>query len=378
MLETCPKTEFSSEYFTEMLLSKIFRPSVVKYGILSDNRRSKLHAVIDCLFFLSFLVFHCWRRCCFRNCNRPCQRRVSEKKVLLRFSLSLLMMEVGYSNYGDFAPFPSCKGSGNEKVIKRESVLKATSASIAWWEVSLQALFFTSLSMHLLARIDQLVISTIFFSPLCTAKEHLTLFGERWLKFCLILGVRTRQTQGWRERKKTKKARDNWTITKPQLELNKQRKNITGSYTGVNPKFWPVTVTFQIMSGTEVDIPARHEKTVNLRWTLSSVAIFRRGEIVNFPTLFQTLLKRFSAIFSIENTLDSCRFEAPLQDSFKSTRHAKAGLQPNDNFIHIQASQREVDRDFQSVYSRLVLCKTFRLVYTMTQLLNGWIALSSG
>ena len=28
--------------------------------------------------------------------------------------------------------------------------------------------------------------------------------------------------------------------------------------------------------------------------------------------------------------------------------------------ILFQASQREVDRDFQSVYSRLVLCKTFR------------------
>ena len=33
-----------------------------------------------------------------------------------------------------------------------------------------------------------------------------------------------------------------------------------------------------------------------------------------------------------------------------------------------QASQREVDRDFQSVYSRLVLCKTFRLVE------NSWNA----
>ena len=42
--------EFSSEYFTEMLLSYIFGPSVVKYGILSNNRRSKLHVVIDCLF----------------------------------------------------------------------------------------------------------------------------------------------------------------------------------------------------------------------------------------------------------------------------------------------------------------------------------------
>ena len=66
------------------------------------------------------------------------------------------------------------------------------------------------------------------------------------------------------------------------------------------------------------------------------------------------------------------RFETPLQDCFYATRHAKAGVQPNDNFIHIQASQRGVDRDFQSVYSRLVLCKTFRLVYTMTQWLSGW------
>ena len=35
-----------------MLLSYIFGPSVVKYDILSNNRRSKLHAVIDCPFSL--------------------------------------------------------------------------------------------------------------------------------------------------------------------------------------------------------------------------------------------------------------------------------------------------------------------------------------
>ena len=45
-LETSLEKEFSSEYFTEMLVSYIFGPSVVEYGILSDNRRSKLHAVI--------------------------------------------------------------------------------------------------------------------------------------------------------------------------------------------------------------------------------------------------------------------------------------------------------------------------------------------
>ena len=43
--------EFSSEYFTEILRSYIFGPSAVKYDILSNNRYSKLHAVIDCLFF---------------------------------------------------------------------------------------------------------------------------------------------------------------------------------------------------------------------------------------------------------------------------------------------------------------------------------------
>ena len=40
-----------------------------------------------------------------------------------------------------------------------------------------------------------------------------------------------------------------------------------------------------------------------------------------------------------------------------------------------QASQREVDRDFQSVYSRLVLCKTFRLVenaWNAAFCLNPW------
>ena len=47
--------EFSSKYFTEMLLSDIFEPSVVKYDILGNNRRSKLHAVIDCLFLYKFL-----------------------------------------------------------------------------------------------------------------------------------------------------------------------------------------------------------------------------------------------------------------------------------------------------------------------------------
>ena len=35
---------------TEILLTYISRPSVVKYGILSNNRCSKLHAVLDCLF----------------------------------------------------------------------------------------------------------------------------------------------------------------------------------------------------------------------------------------------------------------------------------------------------------------------------------------
>ena len=33
-----------------MLLSYIYGPCVVKYGSLSNNRRIKLHAVIDCLF----------------------------------------------------------------------------------------------------------------------------------------------------------------------------------------------------------------------------------------------------------------------------------------------------------------------------------------
>ena len=40
-----------------MLLSYTFEPSVVKYGILSNNRRSKLHAVIDCLFFILLFVY---------------------------------------------------------------------------------------------------------------------------------------------------------------------------------------------------------------------------------------------------------------------------------------------------------------------------------
>ena len=41
------------QFFTEMLLSYIFGPSVVKYDIVSNNRRRMLHTVIDldCLFF---------------------------------------------------------------------------------------------------------------------------------------------------------------------------------------------------------------------------------------------------------------------------------------------------------------------------------------
>ena len=50
-LRDFPGDEFSSDYFKEMLLSHIFGPSVVKFIILRNNRRRKLHAVIDCLFF---------------------------------------------------------------------------------------------------------------------------------------------------------------------------------------------------------------------------------------------------------------------------------------------------------------------------------------
>jgi len=59
IFETYPEREFSLEYFTEnlMLLSYIFVPSMVKYNILSNNRRSKLHTVIDCLFFANLSSF---------------------------------------------------------------------------------------------------------------------------------------------------------------------------------------------------------------------------------------------------------------------------------------------------------------------------------
>ena len=58
IFETSPETKFSSEYFTEMLLSYIFGPSVVKYDILSNNRRRELHAVIDCIFYIAFFILH--------------------------------------------------------------------------------------------------------------------------------------------------------------------------------------------------------------------------------------------------------------------------------------------------------------------------------
>lgn len=52
-----------------------------------------------------------------------------------------------------------------------------------------------------------------------------------WCKW-LIHGVRTWQTQGWREKRKTKEARDHLKIIIPST---KRRKNTTGSYTVANP-----------------------------------------------------------------------------------------------------------------------------------------------
>ena len=51
---------FSSENFTEMLPSYIFGPSVVKYGILSNSRHSKLNAVIDCLIYYICQELYGW------------------------------------------------------------------------------------------------------------------------------------------------------------------------------------------------------------------------------------------------------------------------------------------------------------------------------
>lgn len=56
IFETSQEKEFSSECLTEMLLSYILELSVVKYDILSNNRCSKLHAVINCLFFIKYFA----------------------------------------------------------------------------------------------------------------------------------------------------------------------------------------------------------------------------------------------------------------------------------------------------------------------------------
>ena len=72
--------------------------------------------------------------------------------------------------------------------------------------------------------------------------KHSNLISNNFIrvKSRLILGVRTCQTHGWRKTKKTE-SKDHETITKTLHELMKQRKNITGSYTEVNPKFPPWT-----------------------------------------------------------------------------------------------------------------------------------------
>ena len=54
-LRDFPGDSFFSEYFTEILLSHIFGLTMVKYGILSMNSYSKLHAVIDGLFFFKMI-----------------------------------------------------------------------------------------------------------------------------------------------------------------------------------------------------------------------------------------------------------------------------------------------------------------------------------
>lgn len=56
IFETFLEMEFSSEYVSEMLLSFIFRPSVVKYDILRNKRCNELHAVRDCLFFFFYII----------------------------------------------------------------------------------------------------------------------------------------------------------------------------------------------------------------------------------------------------------------------------------------------------------------------------------
>ena len=69
------------------------------------------------------------------------------------------------------------------------------------------------------------------------AKRLKFLFTIVICKFGSILGVITCQSHRWRRTKKTKEPRDHYTITQPQYELTKQRKNIKVSYNEVNPKF---------------------------------------------------------------------------------------------------------------------------------------------
>ena len=58
IFQTSPQTELSSEYFTEMLLSYVFGPRMVKYDILSNNWRSKIHAYMQLktAYFFFFTV----------------------------------------------------------------------------------------------------------------------------------------------------------------------------------------------------------------------------------------------------------------------------------------------------------------------------------
>lgn len=82
------------------------------------------------------------------------------------------------------------------------------------------------------------------------------------------------------------------------------------------------------VSGPEGHLSARPEETFHFGRALSPVVIHRRGTVNSIPP------------------------------NFMLDRQHRSPSAP------CQAASREVERDFNSVYSRLVLCKTFRYTHT--------------
>ena len=93
---------FFKIFHSVLLLSYIFGPSVVKYDIQSNSWHSKLHAVIDCLFFNRVATVSPWA--CLQTCDTCCWRRYFFHFIYVTFVNSCGMwVNDFYEKHGKFS-----------------------------------------------------------------------------------------------------------------------------------------------------------------------------------------------------------------------------------------------------------------------------------